>query len=117
MKIRASLVPIVNFISSSGYVAIIIGLILGAFSLIRISILVEFSILIFQLVTLPVEFDVSRRALEEIRSNKLLLDDEISSSRIVLSAAALTYVASVLTTLLELLRLFLILGRGSNDEF
>lgn len=116
LRIRSFLVPVVNFISSSGYVAIIIGLILGAFSLIRISILVELSILIFQLVTLPVEIDASKRALKEIKKANLLLDDEVGQARMVLIAAALTYVASVLTTLLELFRLLLILGRGNNDE-
>ena len=68
--------------------------------------------LIFQLVTLPVEFDASKRAIEQMKKLKLLDDGEVEGTRKVLTAAALTYVASVLSSLLNLLRLILMF----NDE-
>lgn len=110
LRIRAALVPIVNLSSKLGYIAIVIGLITSMLNLIWIGIGLEAVILLFQLVTLPVEIDASKRALKELDSLKLLQDDELSKGKIVLTSAALTYVASVAATVLELLRLVLIYG-------
>ena len=101
----------VNFSSYAGYVAILIGVIFSIVDLIWIGIAFEVMILLFQLITLPVEFNASKRAREELLKYKILTSKEIESSGKVLNAAAFTYVASVLTTLLQILRLVLSFSR------
>lgn len=108
MRIRSFLVPFVNIASYVGYFAIMIGVIASMLNLVWLGILMEVVILIFQIVTLPVEFDASRRALEEVDKLELLNKGELESGRKVLTSAAMTYVASVLTAILELLRLILV---------
>lgn len=108
MRIRSFLVPFVNIASYVGYFAIMIGVIASMLNLVWLGILMEVIILIFQIVTLPVEFDASRRALEEVDKLELLNKGELESGRKVLTSAAMTYVASVLTAILELLRLILV---------
>ena len=108
MRFRSAMFPIVNFSSKAGYVAILIGLLFGFTNLIWIGIGLEIIILLFQLVTLPVEFNASSRALSEIEKNDFLSKSERAGSKTVLTAAALTYVASVLTTLIEIFRLIII---------
>ena len=111
LRFRASMVPMVNFSSYAGYLAIVLGGITGLFGLIKLGILLECVILLFQIVTLPVEINASRRALKEIKKYGYLSEEEYSSGRLVLIAAALTYVASVASALLQILRLVLIYGR------
>lgn len=113
MRFRSAMFPIVNFSSKAGYVAILIGLLFGFTNLIWIGIGLEIIILLFQLVTLPVEFNASSRALSEIEKNDFLSKSERAGSKTVLTAAALTYVASVLTTLIEIFRL-IIIARSDN---
>ncbi|MDO4368987.1 MAG: zinc metallopeptidase [bacterium] len=108
MKIRSFIFPIVNFSSKFGYIAILIGLIFGYMRLFYLGIFMLFVILFFQLVTLPVEFDASRKAMANLEKYNILLADEKRGARKVLVAAALTYVASLVTTLLEILRLLLV---------
>ena len=114
MKIRSSLVPVVNFSSYAGYFAILLGVIFGAFNLIWIGILLEIVILLFQLVTLPVEINASSRALKELDYSHFLTSKELKNGKTVLIAAALTYVASVATTLIQILRLILLFGRRDD---
>lgn len=114
MNIRAALVPFVNISSYAGYIAIVLGCILGSFNLIWIGILAECVILIFQLITLPVEFNASHRALKVLETDNYLTKKELSGGKTVLRAAALTYVASVATTLIEILRLILLYGRRND---
>lgn len=114
LRIRSSLVPVVNFCSYAGYFAILFGAIFSALGLIWLGILAEVVILLFQLVTLPVEFNASKRGLQEVKNDELLLNDEYSGGKTVLRAAALTYVASFATTLIELLRLILIYGNRDD---
>lgn len=114
MRFRSALVPVVNFSSTAGYFAILIGLFFGYTSFIWIGIALEIVILLFQLITLPVEFNASSRALEEIEKNNYLVRGEVKGSRKMLKAAAFTYVASVLTALIQILRLVLIV-RGRDD--
>lgn len=83
--------------------------------LINIGILAFSLALLFQLVTLPVEFDASRRALSILREGNLLSEDELAAARKVLFAAALTYVAAALATFLQLLRLILLFGNRNRD--
>lgn len=111
LRFRSSLVPIVNFSSYAGYLAIVIGGFTGIFGLIKLGILLECVILLFQVVTLPVEIDASKRALSEVKKFKYLEEKEYSSGKSVLIAAALTYVASVATALIQILRLVFVYGR------
>ena len=114
MIIRSKLVPVVNFATKIGYIVIGIGLILGALKLARIGIIMLMSMLLFQLVTLPVEFDASRRGKRELRDLSILNKSEQSGASTMLKAAAFTYVASVLSTILQILRLFLIVSSRRN---
>ena len=107
MRFRHAMFPLVNFSSKAGYFAILFGIIFGYLGLIWVGIALEIIILLFQLVTLPVEFDASRRAAVEIKNNKFLTSAERKGSKKMLNAAAFTYVASVLTTLLQIFRLLL----------
>ena len=115
LKIRRSIIPVVNFASYGGYFAVVIGLLFSAMILIKIGIILEFVILAFQVVTLPVEFNASNRALKQIQSLNLLDKDEYSGGRKMLTSAALTYVASVASALIQILRLVMILNRRRDD--
>lgn len=115
LKIRSILVPVVNFASTISMPMILLGLFLGYIGLAKIGVLLFSAVLIFQLVTLPVEFNASSRALHILAGSNILYEDEVGSARKVLRAAALTYVASVLATALQLFRLILLLNRRSND--
>ena len=108
MRIRGKLVPIVNLSSKLGYLAVFIGLIFSFFDLAIFGIVLLLAMLLFELITLPVEFDASNRASIQIDKFKLLEDNEKNQSKSMLKAAAFTYVASLVTTLLEILRLFLL---------
>lgn len=114
MRIRSALVPVTRISSYLGYLAIVIGCIFSSYTLIYIGIIAEVVILLFQLITLPVEINASRRALEEIKELNFLVDREYSGGRTMLTAAALTYVASVVTALLQIFRLLAIFGRRQN---
>ncbi len=87
-----------------------LGALLNMMNLIWIGIAMEIVILLFQMITLPVEFDASRRALVQIRENAYLTEEETAGAKKVLTAAALTYVAAVASTLLQILRLILSFG-------
>ena len=114
MRIRSSLVPITNISSKAGYIILLIGVIMQSLNLIYIGIGLEVVILLFQLVTLPVEIDASKRAMRELDEMNLLTSSELSQGKTMLTAAALTYVASVATAVLEILRLILIYGRSRD---
>lgn len=114
MIIRSQIVPIVNFASYAGYIAIVLGVIFGSTNLIWIGILSEVAILIFQIITLPVEIDASKRALKELDYSHFLDSNELRGGRTMLTAAALTYVASIATTLLQIFRLILLFGRRDD---
>lgn len=111
LKFRSTLVPIVNFASKISMPLILAGLILGSIGLTQIGILLFASVLVFQLVTLPVEFNASSRAIRVLGNTNILYEDEVGAARKVLRAAALTYVASVISTALQLLRLILLANR------
>ena len=115
MRIRSKLVPIVNFSTKIGYLVITIGLVLGALKLAGIGLILLLSMLLFQLVTLPVEFDASRRGKIELDELKILNASEQRGSSKMLRAAAFTYVASVLSTLLEIFR-FAMMILSRRDE-
>ena len=107
MRIRSMLVPIVNLVSSLSWYIIIFGIVVQIFKVFLLGIgLLSFG-LIFQLVTLPVEFDASSRAKIELSNLNLIKDSEKKGIKKVLFAAAMTYVAAVLTSILQIFRLFL----------
>ena len=115
LRFRSALVPFANISSKLGYIAVVIGLIFGYIKLAWIGIGLEMVILLFQLITLPVEFDASRRAAKFLKMEALIEKSEQDGSKKMLNAAALTYVASVLSTLLSVLRLVLIVT-GRDDR-
>ncbi len=114
IKVRNSLIPICNIGSTLGVPLALFGYILGFEPLISIGLLLYAAITVFQLVTLPVEFNASRRALRVIDETNLLYDDESGGAKKVLTAAAMTYVAAMLVSLANLLRLILRFNRRRN---
>lgn len=117
LKLRAAIVPIANFGSHAALPLIIAGVFLSWNQvLINIGIAAFSLALLFQLVTLPVEINASRRALQILGDGGLLEQDEVPYARKVLFAAALTYIAAALATFLQLLRLIMIFGNRSNRD-
>lgn len=115
IKLRTAIIPITNIGSRLTLPLILIGAVLAIQPLVTLGILFFALSTVFQLVTLPVEFNASRRAMEALRSSGRLYDDELVASRKVLTAAAMTYVAALAVSLMQLLRLILIFGRRSRD--
>ena len=108
MRLRSFIYPIVRIGTMFSYLVIFIGAIAEAMNIIYLGIALVALGLIYQLVTLPVEFDASKRALIELKNLGLVTDDELDGAKKMLISAALTYVAGVLSSALELLRLILI---------
>ena len=113
MRLRAAIIPATQIGSTLSYPLVVLGVIFQALPLIDLGILLFSLVVLFQLVTLPVEFNASRRALNTLESSHILDSNEVSQSGKVLTAAALTYVAALATALLNLLRLIAI--RGNRD--
>lgn len=116
IKIRSALVPAANIGSKIGLPIIILGLIIGMTPLAKVGIWVFSLAVAFQLVTLPVEFDASHRALVMLGDYGILANDEVGMSRKVLNAAALTYVAAAASSILQLLRLVMIVNNGDRNR-
>lgn len=114
MRIRSTLVPYVNLCTKIGYLAIMIG-VFFSYTIIEVGIILLCSMLLFQLVTLPVELNASKRALKELEHLNLLQKEEKKKARRMLTAAAFTYIASLLSTLLEILRYILIFSSRDRD--
>lgn len=115
MRIRSAIVGPVNICTNIGYLVLVIGALFSHYKIVALGILLLSAILLFELITLPVELNASSRALKEIKRLKLSEEDENSQVRKMLTAAAFTYVASLITSLLQILRLVLIYGRRNND--
>lgn len=116
LSFRSALVPVANIGSQLSWLFIILGIFFGgSHTLIMIGILMFSAAVLFQLVTLPVEFNASGRALKLLSETGILQKDEVSDTRKVLSAAALTYVAAAATAVLQLLRLFRLFGGNDRD--
>lgn len=111
LVVRNAIAPIASFGSQASWLFIIAGLIFSWVDLIDIGILLFASAVLFQVITLPVEFNASRRAIALLEGNGLVPSNEIGPSREVLKAAALTYVAATFTAVMQLLRLFVLRGR------
>lgn len=114
IKIRNSLVPVCNIGSTLGIPLAILGYFLGFEPLISIGLLLYAAIALFQVVTLPVELNASKRAMKVIDETGLLYDDEQGGAKKVLTAAAMTYIASMLVAIANLLRLILRFSNRRN---
>lgn len=114
LKIRSALIPIVNFSSYAGYFAIVLGIFFSSLNLIWLGIGLELVILLFQFITLPIEINASNIALKELDYSHILNSRELRDGKVMLTAAALTYVASVITTIIQILRLILLFGRRDD---
>lgn len=116
LSFRSALVPVANIGSQLSWLFIILGIFFGgSHTLIMVGILMFSAAVLFQLVTLPVEFNASGRALKLLSETGILQKDEVSDTRKVLSAAALTYVAAATTAVLQLLRLLRLFGGNDRD--
>lgn len=117
LQLRSTFVPVANFGSTLGPIFIIAGLFMPAFDwLLQLGILAFSLAVLFQLITLPVEYNASNRAMALLQSNGMLAQDEAKGARKVLSAAALTYVAAALSAVLQLIRFVMIAqGRDGDD--
>jgi len=119
LKLRSSLVPVANFGSSIAWPLIILGFFFNSSTtsslFINLGILAFSLAVLFQIVTLPVEFDASHRALKILGNTGMLYEDEVRDTRKVLTAAALTYVAGAASAILQLLRILLLTGNRRND--
>lgn len=113
MKIRSSIFPIVSLSNKIAYITLILGLIFQYSDLVLVSVILTTASLLFQLITLPVEFDASDRASKLLDELKLVDTDELEGTKKILKSAALTYVAGVLTTMLQMLY-YLMLSRNKD---
>ncbi len=118
LSFRSALVPVANFGTKLSWPMILIGVIFGGLGspLVQIGILLFSAAVLFQLVTLPVEYNASSRATRLLDSQGILAHDEVAGTRKVLSAAALTYVAAAATSILQLLRLVILFGGGRRRD-
>jgi Zn-dependent membrane protease YugP len=118
LSVRTSFVPLANLGSTLAWPVLILGVIINGRSsmfLIHLGIFLFSLAVIFQLLTLPVEFDASRRALVQLRTQGILGEEELGYTKKVLKAAALTYVASAAAAILQLLRVLLLFGGRRRD--
>ena len=113
---RNSLVPIANFGSTLAFPLLLIGLLMGSMGLARIGVYAFTAVVLFQLITLPVEFNASNRAIRLLADGGYITQEEIQPTRAVLNAAALTYVAAALMAFLNLARLLVLTGFLGGDE-
>ncbi len=118
LNFRGSLVPAANFGAQLSWPLIIIGYLFGGAggTLVKVGILMFCAVVLFHLVTLPVELDASRRALRLLDENGILVEDEVKKTRKVLGAAALTYVAALAASILQLLRLLILFGGPRRND-
>lgn len=117
VRLRTAIIPATQIGSKFSFILLLVGMVLYSQSLFLIGILLFSLTTLFQLITLPVEFNASHRALQTLENQQLLYDDELSGARKVLKAAALTYVAALLMSALQLLRYVLIfLGRSNRGR-
>lgn len=116
LRIRLGMVPILNVTANLSYFAILIGYFAGLLQMFEIGIILESVSVLFNLITLPVEFDASRRGMSNLKNSNMFEKEEISSSRKMLTAAALTYVGAALSAIVSILRLILIMNNSRNRD-
>ncbi len=115
IRLRSAVIPLTQIGSTLSMPLILLGFIFSMRPLVIGGIILFSLVALFQLITLPVEFNASRRALETLENREYLYDEELVGARKTLSAAAMTYVAALLVSLMQLLRLILLFGRRNND--
>lgn len=116
LKLRSVSVPVANIGSRIYWPVIILGLMFGYMEVAQIGVLLFAFVVLFQLITLPVEFNASSRAMKILSENGFLVGDELGGAKKVLGAAALTYVASLFSSILQLLRLVLLTKNNRDDR-
>ncbi len=116
LTIRNTIVPVVNLGSKLSWPMILIGLLFSISGFLDLGIIFFSFSLIFQIITLPVEFNASSRALRILEDSGMLYSDELKGAKSVLSAAAMTYVAAVIASLLSLIRLIILFGGRRRDD-
>ena len=114
IRIRSAIIPVTTLGSNLAMPLVLLGIIVSLPGLAYVGVALFGLSALFQLVTLPVEFNASRRALESLRDENILMEGEVDSARKVLSAAAMTYVAALAVSLANLLRLFMLVNRNSR---
>lgn len=118
LRLRSALVPVTNIGQTAAFPILMLGLLFGAGSgqvLINIGLILFATTFLFQIITLPVEFNASNRALSILEAEQILQGEELEGARKVLRAAALTYVAAAIASFLNVARLFLLFGNRNND--
>ncbi len=115
LKLRSLSVPVANIGSKLSWPIIIAGLVMGSTGFAMLGVWLFVAVVFFQLITLPVEFDASHRAIKILDNSGMLAGGELSGSKKVLVAAALTYVAALFSTILQLLRLIMIVNSSRRD--
>ena len=116
LNLRSAIVPVANIGSTLSWPLFLAGLIFSIRPLLTVGIILFTFAVLFQLVTLPVEFNASSRALKMLGSSGMLGNDEVKGARKVLTAAALTYVAALASSILQLLRLIILSGGRRRDD-
>ncbi len=116
LALRSYLVPVANLGSQAGPTLAILGLVMSWPVLINIGLLLFAAAILFYLITLPVEFNASKRAIQDLDRHNILINEELTAAKKVLNAAALTYVASALVAIANFLRLLLLAGNRRNRD-
>ncbi|NLN87921.1 MAG: zinc metallopeptidase [Syntrophomonadaceae bacterium] len=115
LQLRASIVPVANFASSASFPILLVGFLLNSMNLVLVGILLFSAVVVFHLVTLPVEFNASQRAVVQLSQAGLVSNDEVPMVKKVLGAAAMTYLAATLTAIANLLYYVMIFMSGRDD--
>lgn len=115
LELRHAIVPVTNFASSASYFIIFLGLIMQSANMLLVGIILFSAVVLFHLVTLPVELNASRRAVAQLSDNGLIIDTEVPMVKKVLGAAAMTYLAAVLSSIATLLY-YVLMFAGSSDD-
>lgn len=116
LRLRSASVPVANIGSKLSWPIVLLGIFLGMYGLAEIGVLLFIFVVLFQLITLPVEFNASARALKILETSNILDTKELGGAKKVLSAAALTYVAALFASILQLLRLLMIVQGGNRRK-
>ena len=116
IKWREAIIPVTQLGSWAYFPIILLGIVFSSQTLVNVGILLFATIALFQLVTLPVEFNASNRAIATLENNGILYGNDITGAKAVLRAAALTYVAALVSSLAQLLRLLVIFGGRRNND-
>lgn len=115
IALRNKMLPVTQIASQMGWTSLIIGLFLGFDLLFWFGVISLVMIMLFQIVTLPIEFNASSRAIQQLTSYGVIERSEVNSAKKMLNAAAFTYVAALISTIAQILRILLIRGRRNND--